>query len=297
MTFARVVLVMGGDAPARSEATAELLLVSGGTALVLTGNPAAVDPRLDTSDTGPVEVRVDDPTARLEAYRSGAADPDDDVLAALAAGGESPLAAVLGWEYARRAAAAGAWDVVVVELDGDLTAVRRVAAAGELAAFVESRWPAHVRFASMAAGDRADPRIREAHRLSLLAEGVSRFLAGPVEVIAVGSGADRNAALAALARGVVRPTVTADGEGGYRVECRVPVPVGPAPAPTVDDVGLRLEHDGFRAVLPLPAVLSRCVLVESCFDTDLGRVVATFVPDPCLWPPNLVPAGSETGAG
>ena len=297
MSGARVVIVLGGDPPARSEAIAELLLASGGTALILTADPGAVDPRLDTSEDGPVEVRLDDHTARLEAYRSGAAEPEDDVLAALAAGGDSPLAAVLGWEYARRAAGAGAWDTVVVELDGELAAVRRIAAAGELVAFVESRWPVHVRFASMAAGERADPRVREAHRLSLLTADVARFLTSSVEVVAVGSGADRNAELAALARGVVRPTVAADGRGGYLVECRVPVPARPIGPPVVVADGLRVEHDGFRVVLPLPALLSRCVLAESDFDADAGRVTATFIPDPDLWPPNLVPAGSESSTG
>src|SRR5699024_8018633 len=156
------------------------------------------------------------------AYRSGAADPDDDVLAALAAGGDTPLAAVLGWEYARRAASSEYWDVVVVELDGDLTAVRRLAAAGELAAFVESRWPANVRFASMAAGGRADVRVREAHRLALLAGDVAGFLAGRIETIVVGSPAGSTAAMATLARGAVTPVVAPDGEGGYRVEYPAP---------------------------------------------------------------------------
>ncbi|MBB0991453.1 hypothetical protein G6009_08280, partial [Dietzia sp. SLG510A3-30A2] len=102
MSRTRVVVVLGGDPEDRAGVTADLLADPGCTALILTGHPDAVDPRLDVSEDGPVEVRVDDPTARLETYRSGAADPDDDVLAALAAGGDAPLAAVLGWEYARR---------------------------------------------------------------------------------------------------------------------------------------------------------------------------------------------------
>ncbi|MFN3602133.1 MAG: hypothetical protein ACK4UY_12170 [Dietzia sp.] len=295
MTGTRVAIVMGGDPEARSRATAELLLDAGGTALVLTGDPGAVDPRLDTTDDGPVEVRVDDATARLEAYRSGAVDPDDEVLAALAAGSDAPLASVLGWEYARRAAAAGVWDAVVVELDGDLAAVRRIAAAGELAVFVESRWPAHVRFASMAAGDRADSRIREAHRLSLIAAEVSEFLAGPVDVVVVGSVPGRIAALAALARGAVTPSVAPDGGGGYRVE--YPVPAPPSAPPSVEGDGLRLELDGFRTALPLPALMSRCTLAGSRFDPEAGILIASFVPDPDLWPPNLVPSGFADGSG
>ncbi|MBB1034727.1 hypothetical protein G6031_10030 [Dietzia sp. CQ4] len=295
MTGARVAIVMGGDPPARSEVTAQFLLDAGGTALILTGDPGAVDPRLDTTDEGPVEVRVDDATARLESYRSGAVDPDDDVLAALAAGGDAPLAAVLGWEYARRAAAAGVWDVVVVELDGDLAAVRRIAAAGELTAFVESRWPAHVRFASMAAGDRADARTREAHRLSLLAAEVSTFLAGPVEVMVAGSAPGRTAALAELARGAVTPSVSPDGSGGYRVEC--PVPDRPTTPPSVEGDELRLDLDGVRTVVRLPALLSRCTLVTTHFDPEARTVVASFVPDPELWPPNLVPSGFADRSG
>ncbi|MCT2274556.1 hypothetical protein [Dietzia cinnamea] len=295
MNHTRVVVVLGGDPAERAGVTGELLAESGRTALVLTGHPDAVDPRLDTSDEGPVEVRADDPTARLEAFRSGAADPDDEVLAALSAGGDTPLAAVLGWEYARRAAASGYWDVVVVELDGDLAAVRRIAAAGELAAFVESRWPANVRFASMAAGARADARVREAHRLALLAGDVAGFLAGPLEVIVVGRAPERTAAMAALARGAVRPEVVPDGAGGYRVEYAVPnAPSAPA---SVQGDRLRLEHDGFRAVLGLPPLLTRCVLVDSTFDAGAGRVRLRFLPDPDLWPQNLVPTGSADTAG
>ena len=295
MTGSRVLVVMGGAPEARSAAVADRLLDAGGTALVLTGHPGTVDARLDTADDGPVEVRVDDPLARLGAYRSGAEDPDDEVLAALAVGSDAPLAAVLGWEYARRAAAAAVWDVVVVELDGDLAAARRLAAAGELAAFVESRWPAHVRFAAMAAGDRAGNRVREAHRLALLAAGVAEFLAGPVEVVVVGDERSRTSALAALARGVAAPTVTEDGDGGYRVE--YPVPGPPTSPASVEVGGFRVELDGFRAVLPLPALLTRCVLVDSHFDADRGSVVARFVPDPSLWPPNLVPSGFADRAG
>lgn len=294
MTARRVVVVLGGDIGDRAAATADLLLEDGGTALVLTGHPGAVDPRLDTSDDGPVEVRADDPAARLEAYRSGAADPDDDVLAALTTGSDAPLAAVLGWEYARRAAASGVWDVVVVELDGDLAAVRRIAATGELAAFVESRWPAHVRFASMAAGDRADLRMREAHRLSLLAADVSDFLAGPVEPLVVGASPGRTATLAALARGAVAPTVTPDGDGGFRAVLDVPDP--PTAPIVVEGDRLRLELDGFRASLRLPPLLARCVLVDSSHD-GAGAVVARFVPDPALWPAHLVPAGSADRSG
>ncbi|AVM64990.1 hypothetical protein M3B38_09865 [Dietzia cinnamea] len=295
MNHTRVVVVLGGDPAERAGVTGGLLADPGRTALVLTGHPDAVDPRLDTSDEGPVEVRADDPTARLEAYRSGAADPDDDVLAALSAGGDTPLAAVLGWEYARRAAASGYWDVVVVELDGDLAAVRRIAAAGELAAFVESRWPANVRFASMAAGARADARVREAHRLALLAGDVAGFLAGPLEVIVVGRAPERTAAMAALARGAVRPEVAPDGAGGYRVE--YPVPTPPSAPASVEGDRLRLEHDGFRATLGLPPLLTRCVLVDSTFDADAGRVRLRFLPDPDLWPQNLVPSGSAGTAG
>lgn len=295
MNHTRVVVVLGGDPAERAGVTGGLLADPGRTALVLTGHPHAVDPRLDTSDEGPVEVRADDPTARLEAYRSGAADPDDDVLAALSAGGDTPLAAVLGWEYARRAAASGYWDVVVVELDGDLAAVRRIAAAGELAAFVESRWPANVRFASMAAGARADARVREAHRLALLAGDVAGFLAGPLEVIVVGRAPERTAAMAALARGAVRPEVVPDGAGGYRVEYAVPT--APSAPASVQGGRLHLEHDGFRAVLGLPPLLTRCVLADSTFDADAGRVRLRFLPDPDLWPQNLMPAGSAGTAG
>lgn len=295
MSGTRVVVVLGGAPEDRARVTADLLVAPARTALVLTGHPEAVDPRLDVSGDGPVEVRVDDPTARLEAYRSGAADPDDDVLAALAAGGDTPLAAVLGWEYARRAAASGFWEIVVVELDGELTAVRRIAAAGELAAFVESRWPANVRFASMAAGGGADVRVREAHRLALLAGDVADFLAGPVEILDAGGGTDRTAEMAALARGAVTPSVVPDGSGGYRVEC--PAPTRPSAPVSVEGDRLRLEFDGFRTVVPLSPLLCRCILTDSAYEPDPGRVVMRFLPDPDLWPPNLVPSGCSDRAG
>lgn len=295
MSSTRVVVVLGGDLPDRSAATADLVVDHGGTALVLTGHPGAVAGRLDTSEDGPVEVRPDAPRSRLESYRSGAVDPDDDVLAALAAGGDGPLSAMLGWEYARRAAESAAWDLVVVELDGDLAGVRRLAAAGELSAFIETRWPTHVRFASMAAGDRADTRLREAHRLSRLAADVSEFLAGPIEVVVAGATPARTAELAHLARGAVVPRVSEDGRGGFRAE--VPVPDPPAVPATIDGDRLRIEFDGVRALLPLPALLSRCVLVDSTHDERAGAVVAEFVPDPDLWPSNLVPAGFADGSG
>src|SRR5699024_7784535 len=223
---------MGADPAQRAVRTADLLTGTGGTALLLTGHPDAVDPRLDTGESGCVEVRADDPTARLEAYRSGAVDPDDDVLAALSAGADTPLSAVLGWEYARRAAAAGYWDVVVVELDGDLAAVRRLAAAGQLTAFIENRWPAHVRYASMAAGELADVRVREAHRLALLAEDVAGFLAGPLEVVVAGGAPERATAMAALARGAVQPDIETDDAGTYLVT--YPSPTMPSAPATVD---------------------------------------------------------------
>lgn len=295
MKDTRVVVVLGGDPAQRAVLTGDVVSGAAGTALVLTGRPDAVDPRLDIGETGTVEVRADDPTARLEAFRSGAVDPDDDVLVALSAGGDTPLSAVLGWEYARRAAAAGYWDVVVVELDGDLAAVRRLAAAGELTAFVESRWPAHVRFASMAAGELADVRVREAHRLALLAQDVADFLAGPLRVEVAGGAPERTAAMAALARGAVVPDIEADDTGAYLVTYTFPTkPTSPA---TVDGAMLRLDHDGFRAVLPLPPLLARCELADSDYDGRAGRVVLRFVPDPDLWPPNLVPSGFAGRAG
>lgn len=295
MKDTRVVVVLGGDPAQRAVLTADVISGSAGTSLVLTGHPDAVDPRLDTEETGAVEVRADDPTARLEAFRSGAVDPDDDVLAALSAGGDTPLSAVLGWEYARRAAAAGYWDVVVVELDGDLAAVRRLAAAGELAAFVESRWPAHVRFASMAAGELADARVREAHRLAMLAQDVAGFLSGPLQVVVAGAAPERTTAMAALARGAVAPDIENDDTGAYLVT--YPSPTMPTTPATVDGAMLRLEHDGFRAVLPLPPLLARCILSDSNYDGGSRRVVLRFVPDPDLWPPNLVPSGFAGRAG
>lgn len=295
MSGSRVVVVLGGDLRRRSSTVADLIGDHGGTALLLTGYPGAVDQRLDSGEDGSVEVRPDDAQARLASYLAGAVDPDDDVLAALAVGGDGALASVLGWEYARRAAAAEAWDVVVVELDGDLAGVRRIAAAGELAAFVESRWPAHVRFASMAAGDRADTRLRDAHRLSLLVADVSDFLADSIEVVVAGGAPDRTAALADLVRGAVTPAVAEDGRGGFRVELAVPDrPTAPV---AVDGGRLRLEFDGVRSALPLPALLSRCVLVDSTFDEGRGVVVAGFVPDPDLWPADLVPAGAADRSG
>ena len=295
MKETRVVVVMGADPAQRAVRTADLLTGTGGTALLLTGHPDAVDPRLDTGESGRVEVRADDPTARLEAFRSGAVDPDDDVLAALSAGADTPLSAVLGWEYARRAAAAGYWDVVVVELDGDLAAVRRLAAAGQLAAFVESRWPAHGRYASMAAGDLADVRVREAHRLALLADDVADFLAGPLRVVVAGGAPERTTAMAELARGAVTPDIETDDAGTYLVT--YPSPAMPSTPATVDGTALRLEHDGFEAVLPLPSLLARCVLTGSDYDAAAGRVILRFVPDPDLWPPNLVPSGFAGRAG
>lgn len=294
MKDTRVVVVMGGDPTDRAEQTADIISRDGGTALILTGHPGAVDSRLFTPTGCGVEVRADDPVARLEAFRSGAADPDDDVLAALSVGADAPLSAVLGWEYARRAAASRYWDMVIVELDGDLAAVRRIASAGELTAFVESRWPAHVRFASMAAGDHADVRVREAHRVALVAADVAAFLSGPVEVVVAGGRPELTAAMAELARGAVTPEIVAEN-GTYLVT--YPAPTRPASTATVNGEMLQLEHDGFRAVLPLPALLVRCVLTDVDYDDDAESVVLRFTPDPDLWPSNLVPTGAAGRAG
>lgn len=294
MKDTRVVVVMGGDPTDRAEQTADIISEDGGTALILTGHPGAVDSRLSTPTGCGVEVRADDPVARLEAFRSGAADPDDDVLAALSVGADTPLSAVLGWEYARRAAASRYWDMVIVELDGDLAAVRRIASAGELTAFVESRWPAHVRFASMAAGDHADVRVREAHRVALVAADVAAFLSGPVEVVVTGGRPELTAAMAELARGAVTPEIVAEN-GTYLVT--YPAPTRPASTATVNGEMLQLEHDGFRAVLPLPALLVRCVLTDVDYDDDAESVVLRFTPDPDLWPSNLVPTGAAGRAG
>lgn len=294
MKDTRVVVVMGGDPTDRAEQTADIISRDGGTALILTGHPGAVDSRLSTPPGCGVEVRADDPVARLEAFRSGAADPDDDVLAALSVGADTPLSAVLGWEYARRAAASRYWDMVIVELDGDLAAVRRIASAGELTAFVESRWPAHVRFASMAAGDHADVRVREAHRVALVAADVAAFLSGPVEVVVAGGRPELTAAMAELARGAVTPEIVAEN-GTYLVT--YPAPTRPASTATVNGEMLQLEHDGFRAVLPLPALLVRCVLTDVDYDDDAESVVLRFTPDPDLWPSNLVPTGAAGRAG
>ena len=294
MKDTRVVVVMGGDPTDRAEQTADIISREGGTALILTGHPSAVDSRLSTPTGCGVEVRADDPVARLEAFRSGAADPDDDVLAALSVGADTPLSAVLGWEYARRAAASRYWDMVIVELDGDLAAVRRIASAGELTAFVESRWPAHVRFASMAAGDHADVRVREAHRVALVAADVAAFLSGPVEVVVAGGRPELTAAMAELARGAVTPEIVAEN-GTYLVT--YPAPTRPASTATVNGEMLQLEHDGFRAVLPLPALLVRCVLTDVDYDDDAESVVLRFTPDPDLWPSNLVPTGAAGRAG
>lgn len=294
MKDTRVVVVMGGDPTDRAEQTADIISRDGGTALILTGHPGAVDSRLSTRGGYDVEVRADDPVARLEAFRSGAADPDDDVLAALSVGADTPLSAVLGWEYARRAAASRYWDIVIVELDGDLAAVRRIASAGELTAFVESRWPAHVRFASMAAGDHADVRVREAHRVAIVAADVAAFLSGPVEVVVAGGRPELTAAMAELARGAVTPEIVAEN-GTYLVT--YPAPTRPASTATVNGEMLQLEHDGFRAVLPLPALLVRCVLTDVNYDDSAESVVLRFTPDPDLWPSNLVPTGAAGRAG
>src|SRR5699024_2350401 len=125
----RGVVGLGGDLDSRSSAVAEIIRDHGGTALVLTGHPGCVDRRLDSGDDGPVEVRPDDPAARLSSFVAGSVDADDEVLAALALGGDGVLASVLGWEYARRAAAAPAWELVEVALAGEGAGVRRVGGA------------------------------------------------------------------------------------------------------------------------------------------------------------------------
>ena len=96
-------------------------------------------------------------------------------------------------------------------------------------------------------------------------------------------------------RGAVQPDIETDDAGTYLVT--YPSPTMPSAAATVDGAMLRLDHDGFEAVLPLPSLLARCVLTGSDYAAAAGRVILRFVPDPDLWPPNLVPSGFAGRAG
>jgi len=302
---ARVVVVLGGDTRQRAAATAALLSVShpaggGGRALLLTPAPAAVDPALDTGEDGAVEVRHDDPSGRVASFLAGdevpcGPDGPDEWLAALATGGDSPLAATLCLEYARRAAGAGWWDTVVVELDGEAAALRRLAAPTELAALVERRWPAHRRYASMAAGERAEPRVRAAHLVAGLAADVAGFLRG-VGVHAVGPDAAALGELASLVVGRSTGTVEGDPGSGYSFALSLPsAPVGPV---RVADERLRVPLEPLELALALPALLLRCVPGDATFGgVDPGRLVVRFDPDPELWPPSLVPDRAAPASG
>ncbi|MBB1044393.1 hypothetical protein G6018_07715, partial [Dietzia sp. DQ11-44] len=74
-------------------------------------------------------------------------------------------------------------------------------------------------------------------------------------------------------------------------------PARPTTPPSVEGDGLRVVLDGIRTMLRLPALLSRCTLVASHFDPGACAVIASFVPDPELWPPNLVPSGFADRSG
>src|SRR5699024_2630118 len=101
--------------------------------------------------------------------------------------------------------------------------------------------------------------------------------------------------LGARAAGALAPGVAEDVHGRFRAALAVPAP--PTTPVTVDGGRLRLEFDGVRAALPLPALLARCTLVDSTYDDHRGVVVVGFAPDPDLWPSHLVPAGSTRQPG
>lgn len=292
----RVVVVLGGDRSDRSTVLADVVLTAPGRTLVLTCGHGALDPRLDTADAGGVEVRRLDPGALVRDYVGGADDPQDEVLAALAVGPDAPLARTLVWEYVRRAAASAFWGTVVVDLDGADAAPRVLAAPGRLLAFVDRRWPPHRRFAAMAAGERAETRIRMAHRLADLCSGVRDLLAG-VELVAAGADPHHVMALAELARGAVETVLTGDPRAGYVLEVPVPAPVDEAPR--LEDEQLVLVVEALEVAVTLPPVLRRCLLVGSDHlpDDRGGRMRVHFRPDPRQWPPHLAPAGAVDDDG
>ena len=292
----RAVVVLGGDRADRSRAVAEL--VQGATSrrgrtepdrvLVLTCGHDELDPRTGTSADGRVELRRLEPTRLVGAYLAGASDPQDEVLAALATGTDAPLARTLLLEYARRAVASAFWATVVIDLDGGETAPRVLAAPDRLLAFVDRLWPAHRRFAAMAAGDRAEMRIRVAHQLAELSTGVRDFLAG-VELVGAGEHPGRMTALAELARGGAPAALSGDHRDGYVLEVAVPVPL--ADEPHVEGQHLVLIVEALEVRVELPAVLRRCLLVDTECPTVAGETLvrAHFRPDPEQWPPHLTP--------
>ena len=296
MSASRTVLVVGGSPAARSRRVGDLIDGCGGTALVLTADPVGLDPRLDAGDDGPVEVRYDDPAARVASFLSGAVAPEDPVLGALAVGTDAPLAATLGFEYARRACEAAAWDLVVLEIDGDLSALRRFAAPGALAAFVEEHWPANVRFASIAAGERAEPLLRDAQRIAETATAVGAWLAtGPDVVAAEPEEAAGLCELIDLARGALVPALEGDPATGYRL--RIPLATEPGGPVRVEGGRALVPLAGVDVSLALPAVLRRCVLSGSRHEAGSGVLVAEFRADENLWPPDLVRPVDASTAG
>lgn len=291
----RLVLLIGGDPSARARLVRKRLSGVTTPALLLTATPEMVDQWEAGTDTL-VEVRADSPADNVDAWRAGALDPEDPVHAALAVGADSPLSALVGWEYVRRALEARFWSTVVVDLDGTYTAARRAAAVGELDRFVESHWPENQRFAAMAAGDGAEPRLREAHRIAITIAAVETMLAGPAEIIVATDDPGevrRRTALLNLARGATEVEISGSGRAGF--SARLAVPSMPESEPRVRGRRLHTEVEGVPVSVRLPAVLSRCEL------TDVGQdgeyLTMEFLPDRELWSPRLIEAVDRKQSG
>lgn len=292
----RLVLVVGGDPVARARSVADR--VSGMTtpALVLTATPEVLAAGWTDGTQPLVEVRAQSPLDNVAAWRAGAADPEDPVHSALAVGADSPLAVLAGWEYVRRACSSRFWSTVVVDLDGTYAAARRAAVVAELGDFVERNWPENQRFSAMAAGDSAEPRLREAHRISMTVAEVEEMLSGPAEVIVANDDEgerDRIAALVDLARGAVDVDVA--GTAGSGFTARFAVPATPDAEVRIRGRRLHTEVEGVPVSVRLPAVLARCRLDSAL--RDGGDLLVEFSVDPELWPGHLVDeVGSEVGS-
>jgi len=306
LSGSRCVAVIGADRGDRAKLVAELLGETGpdSSALLLTASPKFFSGALGIDGSERLEIREDSQESHARAFAARLHDDGSRGPALLLRDRTSSLSESLGWEYFRRAAESGAWDLVIRELDGTTAALGRLEAPRRAAEIVELMWPRNVRFAALAAGENIDPVLLDAHEIGATLDVLDDWLtakggATPLSVSVAGDGEDA-AAAAAMAALLGAHTLDMEAQGPpirvesvdslptYRLD--VSVPAEPDAAPAVIDGKLVLDFSGIRVPLDVGSVLARCLVHAAEFEPGHGRgtLSVVFVADRAQWPESML---------
>lgn len=307
----RCVAVIGGAREDRAKAVAELLGEIGpeGSALLLTSSASHFRRALGASAETIVEFRDDDQEAHARAFAARLRSDFSRGPGLLLLDRNSSVAEAIGWEYLRRAAESGAWDLVVRELDGTTSALGRLEAPRRGAELVESLWPRNTRYAALAAGEHIDPVVLDAHEIAHTLDVLRGWLTGdavesgvpahdagaeagvdrrdggegtslpPLTIVVAGEGEDAAAAAATAALLGARTAGAAPLGPPERIPAidglpsyrlEVSVPAEPDGTPAVIDGSLVLDFSGIRVSIDVGSVLARCLVHDSHFDPGDG---------------------------